>query len=212
MYHTNDTIQNKWSVSLLSQPAYKPVTLTQTHQHLRLFTEYNKHPDDDLIQVYIDAATGAAEDYLQRYLAQRQLRLKRDEFPIANTKGEIIIDLPVYPVLSVDSISYVDPEGNTQTLTGYEVDSESVPARIRVIEPPDVKDGLSNITIDVTVGYNSNTSPPSADLIPSVIKHAILMMVGQMYEHRENVVVGQTANQVPAAFEYLLHPHRVIGV
>jgi len=212
MYHTNDTIQNKWSVSLLSQPAYKPVTLSQTQQHLRLFTESGSHPDDDLIQVYIDAATGAAEDYLQRYLAQRQIRLKRDEFPIANTQGEIVINLPVYPVLSVDSITYVDPDGNTQTLTGYEVDADSVPARIRVIEPPDVKDGLSNLTINVTVGYASDTSPPSADLIPSVIKHAILLMIGQMYEHRENVVVGTIATELPKTFEYLLHPHRVIGV
>lgn len=210
--YQNDTIQNKWSVTLLSQPTYKPVTLAQTQSHLRLFTENGSHPEDDLIQVYIDAATGAAEDYLQRYLAQRQLRLKRDDFPTENMDGVTMITLPVYPVISVDAISYVDLAGNTQTLTGYEVDSASVPARIRIVEPPDVKDGLSNLTIDVTVGYGSLTSPPSADLIPSVIKHAILLMVGQMYEHRENVVVGQTANQVPAAFEYLLHPHRVIGV
>lgn len=212
MYHTNDTIQNKWSVSLLSQPAYKPVTLTETQQHLRLFTESGSHPDDNLIEIYMDAATGAAENYLQRFLAQRQLRLKRDEFPSANSKGEVVIDLPVYPVLSVDSITYVDPNGNTQTLTGFEVDADSVPARIRVLESPDLKEGLSNLTINVTVGYSSDTSPPSADLIPSVIKHAILLMIGQMYEHRENVVVGTIATQLPAAFEYLLHPHRVIGV
>lgn len=199
-------------MSQISQPTYQPVTLRQAHKHLRLFTEYGKHPDDDLIEVYIGAATGAAEDYLQRYLSQRQLRLKRDDFPTENMDGVTIITLPVYPVLSVDSITYVDPEGNTQTLTGYEVDSASVPARIRVVEPPDVKEGLSNLTINVTVGYGSNTSPPSADLIPSVIKHAILMMVGQMYEHRENVVVGTIATELPKTFEYLLHPHRVIGV
>ncbi len=188
------------------------MTLRQTHQHLRLFTEYGQHPDDDLIDLYIDAATGAAEDYLQRYLAQRSVRLKRDDFPTENAEGEVIIDLPVYPVISVDSISYVDLAGATQTLTGYEVDSERIPARIRIIEPPDVKKGLSGLTIDLTVGYGSGTSPASADLIPSSIKQAVLLMVGQMYEHRENVVVGQGATEVPMAFQYLLHPHRVIGV
>ena len=188
------------------------MTLRQAHKHLRLFTEYGKHPDDELIEVYIQAATGAAEDYLQRYLSQRQLRLKRDDFPTENMDGVTMINLPVYPVLSVDSITYVDLAGDTQTLTGYEVDSDGVPARIRVVEPPDVKEGLSNLTINVTVGYESGTSPASADLIPAVIKQAILMMVGQMYEHRESVVTGAISTKIPQSFEYLLHPHRVIGV
>ena len=188
------------------------MSLRQVHQHLRLFTEYGQHPDDDLIELYISAATGAAEDYLQRYLTQRTLRLKRDDFPTENQDGVTIITLPVYPVLSVDSITYVDLAGATQTLTGYEVDSDSVPARIRVLEPPDVKDGLSGLTINVTVGYASGDSPATADLIPAQIKQAILLMVGQLYEHRENVVVGTIATELPKTFEYLLHPHRVIGV
>ena len=188
------------------------MSLRQVHQHLRLFTEYGQHPDDDLIELYISAATGAAEDYLQRYLAQRTLRLKRDDFPTENQDGVTIITLPVYPVLSVDSINYVDLAGATQTLTGYEVDSDSIPARIRVLEPPDVKEGLSGLTINVTVGYASGDSPATADLIPAQIKQAILLMVGQMYEHRENVVVGTIATELPKTFEYLLHPHRVIGV
>ena len=208
----NETIKNNWSVTQLTQATYQPVSLRQVHQHLRLFTEYGQHPDDDLIEVYIQAATGAAEDYLQRYLAQRTLRLKRDDFPIENQDGVTIITLPVYPVLSVDSITYVDTAGATQTLTGYEVDSDSVPARIRVVEPPNVKEGLARLTINVTVGYDSGTSPPSADLIPAQIKQAILLMAGQMYEHRENVVVGQGATEVPMSFQYLLHPHRVLGV
>jgi uncharacterized phiE125 gp8 family phage protein len=186
--------------------------MSQAQSHLRLFVENGSHPDDDLIELYIDAATGAAEDYLQRYLAQRTVRLKRDEFPPENADGEVIIDLPVYPVISVDSVTYVDANGATQTLTGFEVDSNSVPARIRVVSPPDVQKGLSKLTIDLTAGYGSGTSPASADLIPSSIKQAVLLMVGQMYEHRENVIVGQGATEVPMAFEYLLHPHRVLGV
>lgn len=208
----NETIKNNWSVTQLTQATYQPVSLRQVHQHLRLFTEYGQHPDDDLIELYISAATGAAEDYLQRYLAQRTLRLKRDDFPTENQDGVTIITLPVYPVLSVDSINYVDLAGATQTLTGYEVDSDSIPARIRVLEPPDVKEGLSGLTINVTVGYASGESPATADLIPAQIKQAILLMVGQMYEHRENVVVGTIATELPKTFEYLLHPHRVIGV
>ena len=188
------------------------MTLSQVRNHLRLFVQNGSHPDDDLIEVYVAAATGAAEDYLQRYLAQRTLRLKRDDFPTENQDGVVIINLPVYPVLSVDSITYVDTAGATQTLTGYEVDSASVPARIRVTEPPDVKEGLAGLTINVTVGYDSGTSPPSADLIPAQIKQAILLMAGQMYEHRESVVVGQGATEVPMTFQYLLHPHRVLGV
>lgn len=188
------------------------MTLTQARSHLRLFVTNGSHPDDDLISLYIEAATGAAEDYTQQYFAQRTLRLKRDDWPAANADGVTLITLPVYPVISVDSITYVDSDGATQTLTGYEVDTASVPARIRIVEPPDVEAGLSKLTIDVTAGYGSGTSPATADLVPSSIKQAVLLMVGQMYEHRENVVVGTIATELPKTFEYLLHPHRVIGV
>ena len=218
----NDTIRNNWSLRELTLPAYQPVTLTTAHQHLRLFTEFGQHPDDHLIKGYIAAATAAAEQYTQRYFAQRQIRLFRDNWPsltsVQTGRGFAIIEdalhleLPLYPVVSVDSISYVDEDGNTQPLTDFEVDVDRVPSVIRIESPPGLKRGLKSITIDVTAGYPSDDSPASADYVPEAVKQAILLMVGQFYEHRENVVVGTITSQLPAAFEYLLQPYRVLGV
>ena len=198
------------------------MSLSRAQQHLRLFTEFGQHPDDHLVSGYIAAATAAAEQYTQRFLAQRQIRLFRDEWPsfssiqagrgFAIVEDALHLELPVYPVVSVDSINYVDADGTTKALTDFEVDTDRVPAVVRIESPPGLKRGLKSIIIDVTAGYPSNDSPASADQVPEAIKQAILLMVGQFYEHRENVVVGSITSQLPAAFEYLLQPYRVIGV
>lgn len=186
------------------------------HQHLRLFTEFDQHPDDHLLELYESAAVSAVESYTQLALMPRQLRLSRDKFPSYNrlpvagnfivVEDAVVFDLPVYPVISIDSFTYVDGNGDTQAITNFELDTGRTIARVRLEDVPDTKIGLNKVSVEVTAGF----ADPAE--IPAAVKHAALLMIGQMYEHRENVVTGTIATQLPAAFEYLLHPHRVIGV
>lgn len=197
----NQTIKNEWSISqTLPTPL---LTASDLHSHLRLFTPPS-HPDDDYIEALIAAATQAAEDYTQRAFVQRTVTLKRSDL-----RDKLY--LPVYPVVSVDSITYTDTEGDAQTLTGFRF-VDTLPAYIEIDEPPEVKDEGLPVTITVTAGYPSETSPVSGDQVPQVIKHAVRLMVGHMYENREAVNIGNITSKIPLAYEYLLHPHRVIGV
>ena len=122
------------------------------------------------------------------------------------------MELPVYPVRSVESITYLDREGDEQTLAEFRFIGDQIPAMLEIDSPPTVKDGGRNITVTLTAGYPSNDSPPSSDLVPDGIKQAIMLMTGHFFENRESVVLGSTATHVPQSFEYLLHPYRVIGV
>ena len=198
----NDTIRNNWSISQTQpNPLLTPEDL---HSHLRLFVSGSPpgHPDDDYITALIAAATQAAEDYMQRALMPRTVTLKRETFASR-------LYLPVYPVLSVDSITYTDPDGDTQTLTDFTfVDAQ--PAYIDIESPPRVSDKGRPVTIVVTAGYGVENSPPQP--VPEIFKSAVKLMVGNLYENRETVVVGTITSQLPQSFEYLLHPHRVMGV
>ena len=198
----NDTIRNNWSMSQTQpNPLLTPEDL---HSHLRLFPTGSPpaHPDDDYITALIAASTQAAEDYMQRALMPRTVTLKRERFARR-------LYLPVYPVLSVDSITYTDPDGDSQTLTDFTF-TDAQPAYIDIESPPHVFDKGRPVTIMVTAGYAVEDSPPRP--VPEIFKSAVKLMVGNLYENRETVVVGTITSQLPQSFEYLLHPHRVMGV
>ncbi|WP_352338277.1 head-tail connector protein [Psychrobacter sp. 16-MNA-CIBAN-0192] len=44
------------------------------------------------------------------------------------------------------------------------------------------------------------------------IEIAILLILGTLYEHREDVVVGASVAQLPQAAEHRLQPYRIMGV
>lgn len=191
---SNETIKNNWSISqALPTPLLTPSDL---HTHLRLFAQNGEHPDDDYIATLIAAATQAVEDYTQRALVQREVTLKRADLTER-------LDLPVYPVASVDNITYLDRDGNEQTLTGWRFIGDTVPAFIELDVVPDVIDEGRPVTIVVTAGY---------DIVPAVFEMATKLMVGNLYENRESVTTERQAYALPQSFEYLLHPHRVLGV
>ncbi|EPY7018593.1 head-tail connector protein [Klebsiella michiganensis] len=65
--------------------------------------------------------------------------------------------------------------------------------------------------------YESETSEGYADdpdsiLLGDDVKAAMLLLIGHWYEHRETVVVGQTAIEAPFAVEALLQPYRIYGL
>lgn len=53
-------------------------------------------------------------------------------------------------------------------------------------------------------------SPPETN-VPGPIKAAIKLMTGTLYQNREQVIIGQTAIEMPWAAEALLWPYRIIG-
>jgi uncharacterized phiE125 gp8 family phage protein len=59
------------------------------------------------------------------------------------------------------------------------------------------------VTVTYVAGYG-----PAGDDVPAAIRHAMLLLIGHWYEHRESVVVGGNPVQVPLAVQALLRPYR----
>lgn len=176
--------------------AAEPVTLSEAKAHLRVDST-----DEDTL---IGADIAAARDYIERYTgtftAAQTVTAKCDSFADFET-------LPILPLGAVSSVSYVDVDGNSQTLASsvYEVRSEGLAASIvRKAGQywPEIQTG-SRITVTATVGYSA---------IPAAIKQAMLLLLGDWYRSRENSALGTNQpSEMPHAVTALLSNYRAFG-
>lgn len=152
--------------------ALQPVTLEEARAQTRVDCD----AEDAFLGLLISVATQAASDRLQRALVPTRYRLTLDSFPDA-------VELLMPPVISVESVKYIDIDGEQQTLDPQDtfLDSVSepgylVPAAGRAW--PATQDRINTVEVEYTAGY-----PDSA--IPTPIKQWILLALGDMYANRE---------------------------
>lgn len=179
-------------LTLITAPTTFPVTNLEAKAHCRV----EDTSEDALIDGLIAAATDYVEQYTGKALMAQTWRATFDEFSDS-------ILLPKNPVQSVTSVTYYDTLGVLQTLSSdnYTVDLESDPAWIVINADatwPDLADGVNMVRIDFVAGYAT---------VPASIKHAILLLVGQWFEHR-SAVADKAVSAVPNAVEALLTNYR----
>lgn len=187
-------------LSVVTPPADEPVSLAEAKKHCRI----DAPADDGLLTGYILGARQWAETYLRRALCTQTLELTLDCWPDT-------IVLPRPPHQSVTSISYVDGAGATQVLASseYQVDlsSDSLAARIRPAYGktwPTIRlDTFNAITVRYVAGYGGNPSN-----CPDAIRSAVLLLLGHLYEHREDVVIGTISSELPRGAKALMDPYR----
>lgn len=177
------------------------MTLAEAKDHLRV--------DDENSDAYIQGLIKVASDYVERIvgrtLINTQYSWKMDSFPC-----EPVLRAPRPPLRSVDSITYVDQNGTTQTWgsTYYLTDTVSQPGRITpaYLEswPTNVRGQMNAVTVTYTAGYGAS---PTA--VPETIRQAILLLVGHWYENRQDVVVGVTPAIVPQQSQWLVESLRL---
>lgn len=184
----------------------EPLTLIEARTHLRIepFGSPPEHPDDTYIQTCITTAREFCEQYLERALAAQTIQMALDNFPAQS------IELPLAPTVAVSSIVYVDTDDVQQTVqtTVYALDDFLEPNWI-VLKAgqrwPDSNQSVNNVKVTMTVGYD-----PA--LVPMPIKAAMLLIVGNLYENRQQDVLGNTRisfNSLPLGVYNLLQPYRL---
>lgn len=187
-----------WKVT--TAPAVEPVTLTEAKLHLRV----DHTEDNDYIDELIKAARERVEIDEERSLITQTITMKMDDFP----QGDTIDALPRPPLQSVTSIKYQDGDDVQQTLASanYIVDTYSEPARITLAETQSWPSVYGNIN-DVEIIFVAGWGDAAAD-VPSTSKQAMLLLIGDMFEHREQQVerVTMTENQ---AYKSLIAKRKV---
>jgi uncharacterized phiE125 gp8 family phage protein len=156
--------------------------------------------EDTLLREMITAATEYVETRTKMVTVKRTFETRLNRFP---SYGRMI-DLPAWPLISVESVKYVNPDGVLTTMTvdvDYRVRADIHPGKLECITDtrvwPDTQD-IGYVLVEYTAGY------ATVPLVPARAKQAVRMLVGHWYENRESVVIGGGAPlEVPQAVEML---------
>lgn len=182
-----------WYPTIVAAPTAEPVSLDRAKAHLRV-----DHADDDaVISIIIQAARAHVEKACGvRFSSRTGVTLKCDAFSDFDR-------LPEVPVTSVSSVSYVDPNGDTQTLSTnvYELRADGIEAAIVLKSGqswPATQDG-SRITVTATLGYSSP---------PEDMAFAMLLLISHFYDNRSAVAIGEAAAELPFSVNALMCNHR----
>ena len=192
------------ALSLVTAPTVEPLHLDEVKNHLKVDADLTA--DDALIQGLIVAAREWAERYTRRALITQTWDLVLDGFPA-------VIWVSKAPLQSITSITYTDSDGDSQTLSSslYTVETPAGPTaqKGRIVPAynevwPTVRSHINVVTVRFVAGYGDTWND-----VPQSIRQAMLLVIGEVYERREQAIVGTIINKVPMAAEVLAGPYRL---
>jgi len=175
------------------------------------FARITDNTEDHLIDSWGLAAREKVEDDTRRALITQTWDWILDEFP--DSSGAVLT-VPLPPLQSVTSITYVDTNGNSQiwAAADYQVDTDSTQGRIMPAYGqswPSTRDQMQAVTVRFVAGYGDNAVD-----VPERLLNAMKVLVATWYENREDVIIGVAANKMPApvAYSRLIWPLRILMV
>lgn len=139
--------------------------------------------DDDDLYHLIDTCTNLAQVYTKRLLSPGTVIAESDEY-------RTLIQLPWGRATSITSVVLDGVESTDYTFS-------TITQVLRVTKR------YSNIVITYEAGY---------DVLPSNIKHGILMMISTWYNNREDYVQGMTLEKIPMSSLRILDSVRYFSV
>lgn len=142
-------------------PTAEPISLAQAKRQLRV----DGTDDDTFIAGLITAARSYVENYCSSQLVVATYQQKLDKFPCGDT-----ISLNYPPLINVSSITYVDSDGTTQTLstTVYSVLTTEKPGKIKLKYGqswPSIRSQPDAVTITFRAGYARPFTAATSDVI-----------------------------------------------
>jgi uncharacterized phiE125 gp8 family phage protein len=170
-----------------------PITMEMVRTHLRLDDITS---EDVVIQSYVQAAASYIEKMYGVALLTQTIKEYHAGFP---TDDNIGINLRISPVISITSVKYIDDNGTEQTWSNTLYATGIVRQTAFVIPKhnqswPKSQSLPNSVVIEYQAGFGDGPA-----FIPQTIKQAILLMVGDMDQNREDNVV-----RLPRASEMLL--------
>lgn len=201
-------------LQLVTAPIVEPVSLAELKLHSRL--DLADATEDALLTRLITAARLHVETLTGRALCTQTWRYSLKEWP-----ASLRLVLPRPPLQSVTSVTYLDADGVTQTMSAgdYRVyGAETAPVKTAYGPPGEVwlrsakswptaslEQGPA-ITVEYVAGYGG------ASDVPTALIQAVLLLAGHWYEHREAAEDSKFAAgvaEMPFAVKALLAPLQV---
>ena len=184
---------------IISKPAYATGTDIVSLADMKEFLRVDHSDEDTTITSLLDAASAHISDYCNRHFAANGATI----FHLERWRNA---SLAFGPVTQVQSVSYKDTSGATQTLAADKYYFESLTdntTRISFHDTPDLEDyNATPVTVLCFCG-----AVPSAS-----VQVATKLLVTHWYENRRAVVTGTIATEMPMSVRSLLSSERIIDM
>jgi len=195
-------------MKLVTPPTVEPITVDEAKHQCRVDGSH----DDAYLSALCTVAREHVEQQTRLALMPQTWEQYADAWPTYRpwSMGGSQFVLKQWPVVSVVSVTYrtADEIQKTFDPAAYLLATGARPARLVLKAgqawPGDLLSAADPITVRFTAGYESDT------LIPQSIKHAMLLIIGHLYENREQVVIGAglAAAKIPFGVDQLLASYR----
>ena len=177
-----------------AQPAAEPVTLAELRAQVRV----DDAADDALLLAYLIAAREHVEGFLGRPVLPTPMRAEIEAWP---ESGALVLDAPV---LSVDAVTVTAPGQPAVPWADFLV--RPAAGGLNALRPatgaswPSLPDDAV-IVITITAGW-------PAELVPEVVRTAILQTAAHWFAVREVVNIGNISSEIPETGKQLLRGKR----
>lgn len=209
----------------------EPIQLELARAHLNLLTygEPPVHQDDVwLMTAGIPGARDWAERFTGRAIGQKRIQIASSGFPqqgchmrywlrdfdryYEDGLSAHALLLPFSPVRAVTAVSYTDSTGAAAVVSDATLDQFSEPNRLWPVYGtpwPQAQPSANSVVVDYLVGYTLPTDAVNDTPLPPSIMSAMLLLLGHLYENRENTTIGRAANiqEIPLGAEAFLVPY-----
>lgn len=178
--------------------AEEVISLVEAKSHLRVDHDF----EDSLIALYRDAAVADVAEFMRRPILQTSVEDYYRWCDFNHNRKKIYLRRPN---ASAVTVGVFDSESNqyvTVDPSEYRLEEVAENPHIVFDIAPIYDDSNAEANV-LRISYTTG--------IPAVfpqLKAAVLMLLGSLYENREDVVVGSNARKLPLSVEYLLAPFR----
>ena len=172
------------------------ISLSKAKKQMRFDDADAEHLEDELIQVYIDAAITKAENFINSEITEKKYEIRGKSFADVLTFSR-------QKIQKVTAVTFKDTSGASQTVNAEDYHLTTVDKYENQFSfnedfvLPEVKAYTPDaVSVFLTVGYPSGK-------VPKDLQVAILMLASSYNEKREDSVKDKTT-----AAENLLQPYR----
>ncbi|QUT04838.1 head-tail connector protein [Sphingobium phenoxybenzoativorans] len=165
----------------------EPLSLQQAKAHLRV----DGDDEDDLISSCIVEARGWVEDYTGLILTSRA---------IVESVSAFDARLRAWPITTLETISYTDTDGLSQTLASADYTAQLTTRPARITAAPGVRFPalLPNTRISVSLTAGFTDAAAMIDFAPNLLR-AMKIMLTEYYDNRGAADGGNRAENVAKA-------------